>query len=505
MALELEEPTESLPQEGRVSGRAWVTVGLMLGMLLAAMESTVVSTAMPTVIHDLHGIALYPWVLSAYLLTSTTTVPIYGKMADLFGRRRVFLAATVLFLMGSMLSGAAHSMEQLIAFRAFQGIGAGGVLPLTLTIIGDLYPLKERARVQALFTAIWSTASLGGPLIGAALTEHLSWRWVFYVNAPFGIASLLLVGGFLRENRTADGVARIDTPGVALLTGGVFALLMFIQRLGQRASLGSLEMLALLAVTVALIALFLWQENRAEEPMLPLTLFRRPVLLTAFLGNVLIGVTLYAMDSFMPLFMQGVRGGTPSAAGVALTPLVLAWALAAYFAARLLPAQGFRRLSVFGGGCIFLASLSLMASSPQTPAGIIVLTMALLGIGLGPCSMAFLVSAQNAVDWSERGVVTASSLFFRTLGGAVGVGVLGAVLNAQMSAQLSAAHLAHFDPNDLLNAAVRANMSAQTLVGATGALAGGLHAVFCLLALLALLGLVGIAIFSRSRSVASGS
>src|SRR5579883_1065709 len=178
-----------------------VTAGLMLGMFLAALDTTIVGTAMPSIVGKLGGIHLYPWVFSAYLLTSTTTVPIYGKLADLFGRRKVFLIATTIFLLGSMLSGAAHSMPQLIAFRALQGLGAGGVMPLTLTVIGDLYTLQERARVQALFTGIWSTASLAGPIIGAFLTQSLSWRWVFYVNLPFGLLSAFFVGGFLREHR----------------------------------------------------------------------------------------------------------------------------------------------------------------------------------------------------------------------------------------------------------------------------------------------------------------
>ncbi len=268
-------PAHAISPIGPSRRRAIITIGLMLGMLIAAMESTVISTAMPTVIGDLHGIHLYSWVFSAYLLTSTTTVPIYGKLADLFGRRRIFLIAAGIFLIGSMLSGAAHSMPQLIAFRALQGLGAGGVLPITLTIIGDLYTAGERARVQGLFTGMWGLASLSGPILGAVLTEQLSWRWVFYVNLPFGLLAMLLVGGFLREPKGAGNgsegqKARIDYGGLVLLTGAVVALLWLLLQLGTGLSLFAPPVFALLLLTVALIALFLRQEKRAPEPLLPL-------------------------------------------------------------------------------------------------------------------------------------------------------------------------------------------------------------------------------------------
>ena len=489
-------PSEAAPlPAGPSRRRAIITVGLMLGMLIAAMESTVISTAMPTVIGDLHGIELYPWVFSAYLLTSTTTVPVYGKLADLFGRRSVFLAAAAIFPAGSMLSGAAHSMWQLIAFRALQGLGAGGVMPLTLTVIGDIYTLRERGRVQGLFTSIWAISSLSGPIIGAFLTENLSWRWVFYINLPFGIASMLLVGAFLREPirlRATLGAMRLDYAGLVLLVASVVAALWLLLQLGANAPLFSPRVLFSLLLAVGLTVAFVRQERGAPSPLLPLSLFAIPIIAASTVGNILIGTMLYSIDSYMPLFMQGVRGGTAHSASLVLTPLVLVWSLSAYAGTRALARFGFARVALFGIGCIFTGSLCLAGISANTPTPFIVAVMALLGCGLGPSSVAFLVSAQGAVSWEQRGVVTASSQFFRMISGTLSVGVLGAVLNARLSAGLRD-QANGVSPNALLNAASRAKMPPALLQSAEHALAQGLHLVFALLALASFLALARMA------------
>lgn len=486
--IKLAQPTISdsalPPSSGPSRRRALITVGLMLGMLIAAMESTVISTAMPTVIGDLHGIELYPWVFSAYLLTSTTTVPVYGKLADLFGRRSVFLAAASIFLLGSMLSGTAHSMWQLIAFRALQGLGAGGVLPLTLTVIGDIYTLRERARVQGLFTSMWGISSLSGPILGAFLTEHLSWRWVFYINLPFGVASMLLVGAFLREPqrpRTSHSEMQMDYAGLVLLTGSVVSVLWLLLKLGAGLAILSAPVILPLLLSLGLTWAFVRQERRAPSPLLPLALFSHPVIAASIVGNILIGTMMYAIDSYMPLFMQGVRGGGAHSASLVLTPLVLLWSLSAYAGARALARFGFGRVALFGVCCISSSSLCLAGISIQTPTWFIVAVMALLGTGLGPCSIAFLVSAQSAVSWEQRGVVTASAQFFRMISGTLSVGVLGAILNARLTAGLNA-QARGISPNALLNAASRAAMPPALLRAAQDALAQSLHLVFVLLA-----------------------
>ena len=393
-------------------------------------------------------------------------------------------------------------MPQLIAFRALQGLGAGGVLPVTLTIIGDLYSLRERARVQVVFTSMWGTASLAGPQIGAFLTTHLSWRAVFYVNVPIGLVSVALVGVLLQEGaQRRSGKVRLDLPGTLLLTGSVVTLLILLLRLGEGEAWTRPSNLLLLIATVGGAGAFVWQERRAQDPMLPLDLFSHPIILSSIFGNLLIGVMLYAMDTYMPLFMQAVRGGTAQSASLVLTPLLLCWALSAYGGGKALVRWSFPKVAMFGAGCILASALALAFTGIRTPTSQIIVTMSLLGIGLGPSSMAYLVSAQNAVAWNQRGVVTAASQFFRTIGGALGVGALGAVLNARMTAGLSGAHLS---PNVLLNAQVRRTMSASALDQARTALEGGLHLVFVLLAVGALAAFFGImTILRRASEVAT--
>ncbi len=490
----LDEDTPAPPSRNR----AIITVGLMLGMLITAMESTVVSTAMPTVIGDLHGINLYSWVFSAYLLASTTTVPIYGKLADLYGRRKIFLFATALFLLGSMLSGAAQTMPQLIAFRALQGLGAGGVLPLTLTIIGDLYSLEERARVQALFTTMWGLASLAGPLLGAEITTHWSWRLVFYVNLPVGLISSILVGGFLRETKSETaGAVRLDVAGLVLLTGSVMALLFGLLRLGTGAGLASPLTAGLFVAALGLLFAFLRQERRAEDPMLPLDLFTNPIIAAATVGNVLIGLMMYSVDTYMPLFMQGVRGGDAHSAGLVLTPLVLCWSLGAFVGGRALVRFGFRAVASFGVTTIATAAVALGFMTPTTPTFFIVATMIVLGCGMGPSSMTFLVAAQNAVSYRQRGVVTAASQFFRMITGTIGVSALGALLSARMAHTLAGMAAGHVQPDDMLNARARAALPPSTLHMAQQALAGGLHLVFLVIAAIAVTAFLLIARMGR--------
>jgi len=400
-----------------------------------------------------------------------------------------------------MLSGLAHSMPQLILFRGLQGLGAGGVLPVTLTIIGDLYNLEERARVQVLFTSMWGTASLAGPAVGAFLTKHLSWRFVFYVNLPFVLISGALVGLYLRESGKTARSVHIDYAGSALLTGCVVSLLLLFQS-SAGATGRPYVMLTLAALAVALLVAFLRQERRVVDPMLPLSLLSRPVIASAMVGNLLIGVMMYAMDSYMPLFMQGVRGGDPDSASLVLTPLILCWSLSAYFGAKALVRFGFARVAVFGSVCIFTSAVLLMLTQATTPTPIIILTMAILGSGLGPASMSFLVSAQNAVPWRQRGVVTAASQFFRSMGGTVGVGAFGAALNARMGALLQSTHTAHLEPNALLDTHERAMIPPKVLHHAQFALYQGLHLVFLMLAAAALLGLTGVILLSRRQDPA---
>src|SRR2546423_7540409 len=308
------------------SRRRAVTAGVLLGMFLAALEATVVGTAMPTIIAKLGGLDHYSWVFSAYLLTSTVTVPVWGRLSDLFGRRPLYLAAVVFFLIGSALSGAAQDITQLILFRAVQGLGAGGLIPLTMTITGDIYTLRERANMQGLFSGVWGLASILGPLAGGFITDHWSWRWVFYINIPFGLAAAVVVGITLIEpKRTAHPA--VDYAGAIWLTVAVTLLLVALVESGEPRLWAHPLMWLLVVGTVAFRYLFVRAERRAREPIVPFSLFQSRVITVGSLISFLVGAAMFGAITFIPLFVQGVLGGTATQAGVLLTPFLLGWVI----------------------------------------------------------------------------------------------------------------------------------------------------------------------------------
>src|SRR5436309_7776502 len=283
-----------------------VVIALMLGMSLAALDTTIVGTALPSIVGKLCGIALYSWVFSVYLLTSTTTVPIYGKLADIYGRKPLFLFGSSLFLLGSVLCGAAQSMEQLIIFRAIQGLGAGAVLPIVLTIIGDIFALKERAKFQGLFSGVWGLSSIVGPALGGLIVDHFSWRWVFYLHVPFGLLSCLLLALTLKDNVDRKS-PHLDYMGTLALTGAVVALLFFLLQGGTTWPWLSLPSLSLFAAFLVLLVLFLRQENRAPDPILPLTLFKNRIIAISSIGGLALGILMFGITSYIPLFVRGVE------------------------------------------------------------------------------------------------------------------------------------------------------------------------------------------------------
>src|SRR5438270_6826278 len=385
-----------------------VTIALMLGMSLAALDTTIVGTALPSIVGKLGGITLYSWVFSAYLLTSTSTVAIYGKLADLFGRKPLFLFGTAVFLIGSMASGAAQSMEQLILFRAIQGLGAGAVLPIVLTIIGDIFALEERAKVQGLFSGVWGVSSIIGPALGGVIVDHFSWRWVFYINIPFGLLSAFLLIIALKEN-VERRKRSLDYLGTLTLTGSIVALLFAVLQGGTTWAWDSLPSLGLFALAIVLLVLFLFQEARASEPILPLTLFTNRIITISSIGGVILGVVMFGITSYIPLFVQGVRGGTATSAGVTLGPLLLAWPIAATFSGKIILRYGYRLTAVVGALLVTIGVglVTFLQASSTLP--YIVVAMLVIGTGLGLMSTAFILSVQNAVPWYVRGVATAST------------------------------------------------------------------------------------------------
>jgi EmrB/QacA subfamily drug resistance transporter len=466
-----------------VPGRRMITVGLMMAMAVIAVEVTVVVTALPTVIGELRGLELYPWVFSAYLLTSTVTVPIFGKLADLYGRKPIFLGGMAVFLLGSVLCGLAVSMPLLVGFRALQGLGAGALGPLVFTIIGDIYPLRERGKIQGLMSSLWAAASLAGPGLGAFLTLTLSWRWVFFVSLPFGIFATWLICRSLREDVERRSVA-VDYLGAFTISAGLLGLLLLALEGGRGLGWGSPAMLGLLALSLGLLVAFIAIERRAADPLLPLSLFEIPMVAVASFSNLLQGVLLFAVTAYIPLYIQGVRGENAAGAGAALTPLLLGWALSATAGPRVLLRFGFRPTALLGTGLVLAGSLPLLALNATSPPLLIVLSMVLLGTGFGPSITTFLVAVQETVPWKLRGVATSSMQLFRSLGGTVGVALLGALLNSRLRASLPDGAA---DSAALLNAGARDAMSSEALAALQGSLADALQPVF--LALVAVAGL----------------
>ena len=418
--------------------RRRVTLALVLVTALASFESTVVSTAMPTIIGDVGGLPLYSWVFAIYLLTSTVMMPIYGRLADIYGRRRILLVAITIFLTGAVACSFARSMPQLIAARALQGLGAAGLIPIALTVSGDLYSLEERARVQGIFSSVWGAASLIGPLLGAWMTMTFGWRSIFTINVPLGIVALAIVATQMIESR-ATLPDPLDLAGAASLAAGVTALLFALLHRPE-GGLGPLARGALLAFAAASLTTFVRLQTRRRHPLIPPDLFRHLRTASPYIGGVLLGTTIYGIDTFVPLFVQGARGGTAGAAGAVVTPLVFFWATSATVAARLIVRFGFRRTARWGAVLIVLGLIGLVVAAwANAPVPWISAACAVVGAGLGPSSMAQVLAIQNVAPERERGVATSLVPFFRTVGGSIGVGALGGLLAAGLARRLGGA------------------------------------------------------------------
>lgn len=401
--------------------RRWITAGLLLGMSLGALEATVVSTAMPTVIATLGGLSHYSWVFSAYLLTSTASVPIWGRLSDLYGRRRMYLTGIAIFLTGSVFSGAATSMEMLIAARALQGLGTGAIIPLSMTIVGELYLLSERARSQALFSGVWGVASVAGPLVGGYITDALSWRWVFYINLPFGlVAAAVLMAAYPPKPRVE--AVRVDWRGAALLFGGISALLI---ALG-----GDIGMAAWWfgIAAVILLGVFVVVEHRASDPILPVDLLKTPLIARTLLVVFLVGMALFGAITFIPLFVQGVMGATATQAGQVLTPLFLGWVFMSVASAKLTVRLGYRRLAMTGSLLITLGFIGLTFVGADSSRSAVLTGGLFIGAGMGMSMLSLLLAVQHGVSREHLGLATSLQQFSRSVGGAVGVAGMGALV-----------------------------------------------------------------------------
>lgn len=481
--------------------RRWaVTAGVMLGMFLAALEATVVGAAMPTVIASLGGLDRYSWVFSAYLLASTVTVPVWGRLSDLYGRRPLYLIGTVLFLVGSALSGASQTITQLIIFRGIQGLGAGALIPLSLTITGDIFTVTERTRMQGLFSGVWGLASILGPLVGGFITDQLSWRWVFYINIPFGLAATVVVGLALVEPKR-EGHPIIDYAGATWLTISLTLLLMALVEGGDVSSWLSPAVLLSLTGFVLFGALFLRAERRAREPIVPFSLFRNRIVAIGSLINFFVGTALFGAISFIPLFVQGTLGGSATEAGSALTPVLLGWVTLAIVGGRLMLRVGYRPTVLAGLTLLMTGFLILSQISGATPRWLLLGDLALLGAGTGLVVLALLITMQNSVGRDKLGIVTSLNQFARSIGGAIGVAVMGAVLTISLDSQIAdlqrtsglegevVSSIAH-NPSVLIQPAARAQLPEAVVTTMSSALGRALHNAFIVGAIFAAFALV---------------
>ena len=453
--------------------RRAITAGLLLGMSLGALEATVVSTAMPTVIATLGGLAHYSWVFSAYLLTSTASVPIWGRLSDLYGRRRMYLLGVAVFLVGSVMAGAATSMFTLIAARAIQGLGAGAIIPMSMTIVGELYTLAERARTQALFSGVWGIASIAGPLVGGYVTDALSWRWVFYLNVPFGFCCMAVIALAYPATRMTKQV-QVDWPGAALLFSGISTLLIAIG--GDAGSA-----VAWLAATAVLLGGFVVAQRRAVEPILPLALVRLPVISRTIVVVFLVGIAMFGAIAFIPLFVQSVQGGTATQAGQVLTPLFLGWVVMSIVGARMTVRLGYRVSAIAGSVLMTAGFLGLSLLDAHSPRTLLLGSCTILGAGMGTQMLSLLLAVQHAVDRTQLGLATSLNQFSRSVGAALGVSAMGAILARGLAgmplpggaeAALASGAIALSGPvRDQFAAALHRVFMAGTLVSGAGLLA----------------------------------
>ena len=412
--------------------------GVMLGMFLAALDQTIVATALPRIVSDLGGPQHLSWVVTAYLLTSTVTVPLYGKLSDLYGRRPLFVFSILVFLAGSALSGIAQDMTQLILFRGIQGLGAGGILPLGLIVIGDLFSPRERGRYQGFTGAVFGMASVIGPLVGGYLTDNISWRWIFYINLPIGAVALFVIVTtmqlpFHRKEH------RVDYLGAAVLTAGVTSLLLVATWGGTTYSWGSPTILALAAAGVLCLAAFVRIERRAREPVLPLTLFRSGIFTVSVLAAFVLGAAMFGTIIYIPLFVQRVLGASATNSGVVLIPLMLSVVLAVVASGQIVTRTGrYRAFPIVGSVTMLVGFWLLTRLTASSSPGDATLAMIVIGLGIGQMMQTYTLAVQNDARREEMGVATASTQFFRSMGGAFGVAAFGTILTERFASGMAA-------------------------------------------------------------------
>jgi EmrB/QacA subfamily drug resistance transporter len=467
--------------------------GLLLAMFIAALDQTIMATALPTIAGDLGGLSALPWAVTAYVLAAAAATPVWGKASDLYGRKDLFQGAIVLFVAASALAGISQSIGELIAFRAVQGIGAGGVMTLAMATVGDLVEPRQRGRYQGYIQLVFVLASVAGPLLGGLFVDHLSWRWVFYINLPVGLAAVGLLSAFLHLP-ARPRTARIDFLGAALLAAAVSAVLLMTTWAGDRYAWGSAQIIGLAAAAVVLTAGFVFRERRAPEPVLPLRLFRDPVFVVVSGALFVTTLSLFAAIVFLPVFLQLVTGASATRSGLLVLPLLLASAISTVVSGRIIARTGRYKVFPVAGLALMSAGLLLLSTLDATSSRLTAaLFMAVFGAGFGMVTQNLVIAIQNAVAPREIGTATASANLFRALGGSVGVAVYGAVfasgLRHWLPLKLPGRLPAGIDPRGVQASPGRIHQFAPAVQhGVAQAVASSLHDVFLIAGVTALAG-----------------
>ncbi|MGM0897692.1 MAG: MDR family MFS transporter [Bacillota bacterium] len=468
--------------------RPLILIAVMLAMFVAAVEATIVSTAMPSIAADLGGFSKYSWVFSAYLLMSTVTVLLYGKLADIIGRKAIFAFGMLLFLTGSLLCGFADSMEQLIAFRFIQGAGAGAIMPIASTIVGDIYSPDERAKIQGYLSSVWGISAIAGPAIGGVLVATIGWQYVFWVNLPLGVLSLVGILIYLKEPLRTERT-KVDYKGALFLTAALSAILYLLIEGGVSFDWMSTSTVLLASAGALLLYWFIKAERVSDNPMMPFEIWRNRAILYANLVSLATGIILIGISSYLPAYVTGVMEQPAAIAGFTLTTMSIGWPIASVLSGRLLISIGYFRTSLLGGSFLLLGTALFVAMQPGFGPLWAGMSSFFVGVGMGLTSTAFIVSIQSAVPYDKRGAATASNMFMRNLGSTIGVALLGSILNSSLLSRLneSGNSLTLESVNAILSIDSRMQLSIEDKLVLQEALAFGLRNVYSIAFICALI------------------
>ncbi len=466
------------PADTIIHGRKLILAACMAASFMAAIEATIVATVMPAIASDLGGYGLFAWVFSAYMLAQAVTIPLFGRLADMYGRRKVFFAGVALFLLGSTLCGFARTMPLLVLFRAIQGLGAGGVQPIANTIVADIYTPVERARIQGMLSGVFGVAAIIGPSLGAFIVYYGYWPLVFWINLPIGAVAIAMIARFLPRHELSRP-RRVDYLGSMLLMAAVTALmLLLVHGTGLETSSATLAV----TIFVASAAILIWHERRAAEPMLPLELWRNRMVANSSLGSLITGILMMGVMAWLPAYVQGVMNHGANVSAAILAVMAVTWVLGSTAAGLCLPRSSYRRIATWGAAGLILGAAALVTLSPESGSIWIGFGAVTIGAGMGFCNTTYMVSAQTSVAWHQRGAATSSIMFLRFLGQALGAAAFGAVLNVSLA---GAAH--SFD--QIMDPAFRARLSAGDLDRSIGLIAVAMRHGYLLVGAMALLAL----------------